>query len=122
MVRARKGAARRQSKRRLFKLVKGYRGGRHRLLRSVKVAILRARRFSYRDRKARKRDLRRLWILRINAACRQRGTRYSRFIRALKDAGIEIDRKILAHLAVVDPPAFDAILQTAQAQPALADP
>lgn len=114
MVRARKGAARRQSKVRLFKVVKGYWGGRRKLLRTVKVAILRSRRFAFRDRKRRKRDLRRLWILRINAACRQRGTRYNQFIAGLKEAGIEVNRKMLAHLAVVDPAAFDQLVAAAQ--------
>lgn len=118
MVRARRGAATRQSKRRLFKLVKGYWGGRRRLLKSVKVAILRARRFAYRDRRNRKRDLRRLWILRINAACRQRGLRYSRFIHGLGQANVEVNRKMLAHLAIVDPAAFDALVHVAQGQPA----
>lgn len=118
MVRARKGAARRQAKRRLFKAVKGYRGGRKRLLRTVKVAILRSRQYAYRDRKVRKRDLRRLWILRINAACRQRGTRYGIFIHGLKQAGIELNRKILAHLAVIDPAAFDELVSISQGTPA----
>ena len=117
MVRARKGAARRQAKKRLFKAAKGYRGARHRLLKSVKVAIMRARQFAYRDRKVRKRQMRRLWIIRINAACRQRGTRYNRFIKGLSDAGVEIDRKLLAHLAVIDPAAFDALLAVAQGEP-----
>lgn len=120
MVRARKGAARRQSKRRLFKQVKGYRGGRRRLLRTVKAAILRAGQFAYRDRKVRKREMRRLWIIRINAACRQRGTRYSLFINGLNNAGVEVNRKMLAHLAVIDPPAFDALVALAQGEPATA--
>jgi large subunit ribosomal protein L20 len=118
MVRARKGAARRQSKRRLFKVVKGFRGGRRRLLKSVKVAILRARRFSYRDRKTRRRNLRALWIVRINAACRQRGTRYNLFIHGLAKAQVKVNRKILAHLAVVDPAAFDSLVAVAAGQPA----
>lgn len=114
MVRARKGAARRQSKVRLFKSAKGYWGGRRKLLRTVKVAILRSRRYAFRDRKRRKRDLRRLWILRINAACRQRGTRYNLFMHGLKSANIEVNRKMLAHLAVVDPAAFDALVNCAK--------
>ncbi|HVJ80769.1 MAG TPA: 50S ribosomal protein L20 [Planctomycetia bacterium] len=113
MVRARKGAAVRQAKRRLFKLVKGYRGGKKNLLRTLKVAILRARRFAYRDRRVRRREFRKLWILRINAACRQRGTRYNLFIHGLAKAGVEIDRKMLAHLAVVDPVAFDHLVTIA---------
>lgn len=114
MVRARKGAARHQSKKRLFRIARGYRGGKHRLLKTVKVAILRARRFAFRDRRRRKRDLRRLWILRINAACRQRGLRYSQFMNGLKRAEIRLNRKMLAHLAVIDPAGFDAIVQVAQ--------
>jgi large subunit ribosomal protein L20 len=111
MVRARKGAARRQAKRRLFKAVKGCRGGRRRLLRTVKSTIIRSRRFAYRDRRTRKRDLRRLWIIRISAACRMRGTRYNIFIHGLAEAKIEINRKMLAHLAVIDPAAFDQLVQ-----------
>ena len=114
MVRATKGAARRQAKRRIFKAVKGYRGGARKLLRTAKVAILRAGQFAYRDRKVRKRDFRRLWILRINAACRQRGLRYSEFIHGLKEANIEVNRKMLAHIAIVDPDGFDALVELAR--------
>lgn len=114
MVRARKGAARRQAKRRLFKAVKGSVGGRRRLLRTVKSSIIRSRRFAFRDRRCRKRDLRRLWIIRINAACRQRGIRYSAFIHALASAGVEVNRKMLAHLAVIDPAAFDGLVALTQ--------
>lgn len=114
MVRATKGAAARQAKRRLFKLVKGYRGGRRKLLRTVKVAILRARQTAFRDRRRRKRDMRRLWILRVSAACRARGMRYSLFVHALKLANIEINRKMLAHLAVIDPAGFDTIVENAR--------
>lgn len=113
MVRARRGHARRQSLKRYFKLAKGYTGGRRRLLRTVKQAILRARAFAYRDRRVRKRDMRRLWILRINAACRQRGTRYSIFIHGLQQAGVELNRKMLAHLAYADPGSFDALVAVA---------
>jgi large subunit ribosomal protein L20 len=114
MVRARRGHARRQAKNRIFKLTKGYVGGRRRLLRLAKQAILRARQYAYRDRRVRKRQMRRLWILRINAACRQRGMRYSVFIHHLQEAGVELNRKVLAHLAYVDPTAFDAVMQEAQ--------
>jgi large subunit ribosomal protein L20 len=120
MVRAKKGAASRQAKRRLFKLVKGYRGGRKNLLRTLKVAILRSRRFAYRDRRVRRRTFRSLWILRINAACRQRGTRYSVFINGLQAAGVEINRKMLAHLAIVNPVAFDHLVKIAKGQLAVA--
>lgn len=118
MVRAKKGAATRQSKRRLFKSVKGYRGGRRKLLRTVKAAILKAGANSFRDRRTKKRNIRNLWILRINAACRQRGTRYSVFIHGLATNGIELNRKALAHIAVIDPAAFDALVAVAGAVPA----
>lgn len=114
MVRARQGHARRQSKKRYFKLTKGYVGGRRRLLRTVKQAILRAGRFAFRDRRVRKRDFRRLWILRINAACRQRGTRYAVFIHGIQGAGVEINRKMMAYLAYADPAAFDKLVAIAQ--------
>lgn len=114
MVRTRKGAARRRARRRVIKAVKGYRGGRSKLLRTAKEAILRARQFSYRDRRTRKRDLRRLWIVRVNAACRQRGVRYSRFMHGLKLANVQVNRKMLAHLAVVDPAAFDELVTLAR--------
>ena len=113
MVRATNGAARHQSKKRLFKLVKGYRGGRRRLLRQVKVAILRARQYAYRDRRVRRREMRKLWIIRINAACHQRGTRYSVFMNGLKNANVDLNRKVLSHLAIVDPAAFDRLVTLA---------
>ena len=81
---------------------------------------MRARQFAYRDRRVRRRNLRRLWIVRINAACRQRGTRYNLFIHGLAKAGIEINRKMLAHLAVVDPAAFDSVVELATGQPVAA--
>ena len=118
MVRARKGAARRQSLNRLFKVAKGNFGGHRRLLRTVKVSILRARRFAFRDRKARKRNIRRLWILRINAACRMRGTRYGVFMHGLKLANIDLNRKVLSHLAIIDPAGFDQLVSFAAREPA----
>ena len=86
----------RKRKKSLFKAAKGYRGGRSRLLRTVKDAVDRAREYNYRDRKVRKRDFRRLWIIRINAAVREHGMNYSQFIWGLKSAKIEMDRKTLA--------------------------
>ena len=115
MPRAVKGAARRRAKNRWLKAAKGYRGGRSKLLRTVKETVRRAWAYSYRDRKRRKRDLRRLWIIRINAACRQRNISYSQFIRALSSADIALDRKILADIAVSDPETFDRIVETAGA-------
>jgi len=112
------GAARRRKKNRLFQKAKGYTGGRRRLLRSMKETLVRAEAFAFRDRRARKREFRKLWIIRINAACRERGMRYSEFINGLLRAKIELDRKSLSELAIFDPPAFDAIV--AQAKAALA--
>jgi large subunit ribosomal protein L20 len=109
-MRTLKGAARRQAKRRLFRRVKGYRGGRGSLLRTAKEAVIRAGAYAYRDRRVRKRDFRRLWIVRINAAVRQRGMRYSQFIHGLEKANIALDRKMLAQLAVDDPEAFDQLV------------
>ncbi len=113
-MRTTKGAARTKAKRRLYKKAKGFRGGRGNLLRSVKETLIRAGRYSYRDRRVKKRDFRRLWITRINAACRARGLRYSLFINGLKLANIELDRKSLAEIAVVDPAAFDIIVESAK--------
>jgi large subunit ribosomal protein L20 len=104
-----KGAARRKAKRRLFKKAKGYRGGRSKLLRTVKESVIRAEAYAYRDRRVRKRQFRRLWIIRINAAVRQRGMRYSEFIAGLKKANIELDRKMLAEMAVNDSGGFDTV-------------
>jgi large subunit ribosomal protein L20 len=113
-MRTTKGAARRKAKRRLFGKVKGFRGGRKRLLRTAKETLLRAGKFAFRDRRTRRRNLRALWIIRINAACRQRGLRYSQFMAGLKLAQIELDRKILADMAVNDPTAFDTVVAEAQ--------
>ena len=109
-MRARKGAAATQAKKRLFKRAKGYVGGRRKLLRTVKETLLRAGKFAYRDRKARKRSFRELWIIRLSAACRERGLRYSQLIAGLAKANIELDRKSLSEIAVLDPPAFDAVV------------
>ena len=109
-MRARKGAAATQAKKRLFKRAKGYVGGRRKLLRTVKETLLRAGKFAYRDRRVRKRDFRRLWITRLSAACRERDIRYSQFIAGLEKAKIELDRKSLSEIAVLDPAAFDAVV------------
>ena len=109
-MRTLKGSARRKAKRRLFKKAKGNRGGRGNLLRTVKETLVRAEAFAFRDRRVRKRDFRKLWIIRINAACRQRDLRYSEFIHGLNKAGIELDRKSLAEMAVNDPAGFDTVV------------
>ena len=112
------GAARRKSKKRLFKRAKGYRGGRGNLIRTVKETLLRADAYSYRDRRTRAREFRKLWIIRINAAVRQRGLKYSEFIHGLKKAGIDLDRKTLSEMAIHAPDDFDAVV--AEAKQALA--
>ena len=104
------GGARRRKKNRLFKQAKGYRGGRSKLLRTVKETLVRAGAYSFRDRKVRAREFRKLWIIRINAAVRERGLRYSEFIHGLNKAGIELDRKTLSEMAIHDAPAFDAVV------------
>ena len=113
-MRTSKGAARTKAKRRLFKKAKGYVGGRRRLLRTVKETLIRAGAFAYRDRRVRKREFRRLWITRVNAACRMRDIRYSQFINGLKKANIELDRKMLSEIAIHDPAAFDQIVEEAK--------
>ncbi len=120
MVRTTPGPARRRRKKRLFKRVEGFVGGRRRLLKVAKETLIRAGVFAYRDRRTRKRQFRQLWILRISAAVRARGLRYSQFINGLRKAGIALDRRTLSELAVHDPAAFDQIF--AQAQAALETP
>jgi large subunit ribosomal protein L20 len=114
-MRTTKGAARTKAKRRLFKRAEGFVGGRHRLLRTVKESLARAGAFAYRDRRARKRDFRRLWITRLSAACQERDIRYSQFIAGLKAAKIELDRKSLSEIAIADPAAFDAVMAEVKA-------
>ncbi|HBO44586.1 MAG TPA: 50S ribosomal protein L20 [Planctomycetaceae bacterium] len=109
-MRTTKGAARNRAKNRLFRKTKGYRGGRGSLLRTAKETIVRAGAYAFRDRRVRKREFRKLWIIRINAAVRERGLRYSEFIKGLKMARIELDRKVLSDIAIRDPEAFDQIV------------
>jgi large subunit ribosomal protein L20 len=113
-MRTTKGAARTKAKRKLFKRAKGYRGGRGRLLRTVKETLIRSGVFAFRDRRVKKRTFRRLWITRISAACRQRGMNYSTFINGLKKANVELDRKSLSEIAICDPKGFDSIVETAK--------
>lgn len=116
MPRAKGGAKTRQRRKKVLKKAKGYVGGRHRLYRTANETVLRAGAFAYRDRKAKKRLSRSLWIVRINAACRMAGLSYSRFIAGLKKAGIALDRKVLAEIAFADPKAFAKLAETAKAQ------
>lgn len=114
MPRVRKGAARHQAKKRLFKAVKGFRGPRGKNLRLAKEALVRSTVGATRDRRRKKRDFRALWITRINAACRSRSIRYSQFIHGLKAAQVGINRKMLSELAIHDPESFDRIVELAQ--------
>lgn len=113
-MRTRNGAARHKSKKRVFKRAKGYVGGRSRLIRTAKETLTRAGVFAYRDRRVKKREFRRLWIVRISAACKQHGLSYSRFIGGLKKANIELDRKQLSEMAIHDPAGFEAVVEKAK--------
>ena len=97
----------------MLRKARGYYGTRSRHKQQAKVALMRAGRFAYRDRRNRKRDYRRLWITRITAACRMRGTRYSVFIHGLQRAGILLNRKMLSQTAIEDPATFDKLVDTA---------
>src|SRR5713101_5162120 len=116
MTRARSGKTVLRSRRRLRKLTKGFRLSRHNLVRQSTVTLIRSRVYAFRDRRVRKRMFRRLWIIRVNAACRMRGLRYSEFINGLQLAQVELDRKTLADLAVHDPETFGKIVDLAKAQ------
>jgi len=116
MPRATNSVASRRRRKKVLKQARGYWGGRSRLFRTAREAVDRAQRYAYRDRRTRKRDLRRLWIVRINAAARLNGLSYSQLIYGLGRAGVEINRKILADLAVRDPEAFAAVAAEAKSQ------
>jgi len=105
----------RRRRKKWLKAAKGYVGGRSRLYRTARVTVERALAYSYRDRRQRKRQFRRLWITRINAASRQHGLSYSKFAGGLKKAGIKLDRKVLAGLAVTEPEAFAAVVDAVKA-------
>src|SRR5690606_40408138 len=114
MARATNAVARHRKKKRYLRAAKGYWGARSKLWRIAKNAVERGWQYSYRDRKQRKRQFRRLWIMRINAAAREHDMSYSRFMNGLKRAGIEINRKVLADLAVRDPAAFGELVAQAR--------
>jgi large subunit ribosomal protein L20 len=115
MARVKRGFAAHRRHRRVIKQAKGYWGRRHSLYKTAKEAVMHAGQYAYRDRRQRKRDFRRLWIARINAAARERGMRYSLFMDGVRKAGIALDRKVLADLAVRDPDAFEQVVVAAQA-------
>lgn len=113
-MRIKRGVTARRRKKRVLKLAKGYWGRRKNNLRRAKETIIRALAYSYRDRRQKKRNFRALWIVRINAAVRPLGLSYSRFIDALKKAGIELDRKSLSELAIRDTEAFKSVVESAK--------
>jgi len=118
MPRVKRGTMTRKRHNRILTRAKGYWGARHRWYTQAHEAVMHAAQYAYRDRRTRKRDFRRLWIARINAACRAQGITYSRFINGLDRAGVTLDRKVMADLAVNEPAAFTALVQ--QASQALA--
>ncbi|AJY50563.1 MULTISPECIES: 50S ribosomal protein L20 [Halomonadaceae] len=115
MTRVKRGVVARRRHKKVLKLAKGYYGARSRVFRVAKQAVIKAGQYAYRDRRNRKRQFRALWIQRINAGARVNGMSYSRFVGGLKKAGIEIDRKVLADLAVHEKAAFAAIVEKAKA-------
>jgi large subunit ribosomal protein L20 len=114
MSRVKHAVATRKHRKRVLNAAEGQWGGRHRFYRRAKESVAKGMMYSYRDRKAKKRDFRALWIARINAACREHGVSYSRFINGLKKAKIALDRKILSELAVSDKKAFGKLVETAK--------
>lgn len=120
MPRAKGGTKTRARHKKKLKLAKGYYGAKSKLFRTATEAVDRAQQYAYRDRRNRKREFRRLWISRITAACRNNGMLYSRFINALKKAGIELDRKVLSDMTIRDPGGFTKLIDTAKAKMARA--
>jgi large subunit ribosomal protein L20 len=115
-MRVKRGFKARRRRKKVLKLAKGFRGGRSKLFRTATDAVDKALMYAYRDRKARKREFRKLWIARINAAARMNNLSYSKFINGLKLANVEVDRKVLAELAVSDPSGFTQIAKLASEQ------
>ena len=118
MPRVKRGVAANRRKRRILRRAKGYYGGRGNLLKTAREAVEKGWKYAYRDRRQRKRQFRGLWIARINAAAREHGLSYSKLIHGLKEAGVELDRKSLAALAVSDPKAFADLAELAKTQAA----
>jgi len=118
MPRVKRGVAAKKRKSRILQQAKGYFGARGNLLKTAREAVEKGWKYAYRDRRQRKRDFRGLWIARINAAAREHGISYSRLVHGLKAAGVEVDRKILAELAVEDPKAFGDLAELAKSQAA----
>ena len=113
MARVTRGFKARRRRNKVLKLAKGFRGGRHKLYRTATEAVDRALSYAYRDRRNKKRDFRRLWITRISAAAKQNGTNYSQLMGGLKKAGVELDRKVLSNMAILDPNGFSQVVKLA---------
>jgi large subunit ribosomal protein L20 len=109
MPRVKRGFKARRRRNKVLKAAKGYRGGQSKLFKTASISVDRAGMYAYRDRRAKKRDFRKLWIIRINAAARENGLSYSRLMGGLHEAGIDLDRKLLADMAVNDPAAFSEV-------------
>jgi large subunit ribosomal protein L20 len=114
--RVKRGVHAKKKHKKILQLAKGYRGAKSKTFKAAKEQVLKSLTYAYRDRKVRKRDFRKLWIVRINAAARQNGLSYNRFMNGLKMANIEIDRKVLSDMAIDDPQAFAQLAETAKKQ------
>ena len=115
MARVKGGYTTRQRRKKVLKAAKGYYGGKHRLFKTAKQAVMKSGQYAYIGRKQKKRDFRRIWITRISAACKANGTNYSTFMNGLKKAGIDLNRKMLSEIAISDPTAFTALVESAKA-------
>lgn len=115
MPRVRPGHATRRRRKRVLRAAKGYRGTRSKLFRVAKQAVIKAGQYAYRDRRAKKREFRALWIRRLSAACSARGISYSHFIGGLKRADVFLNRKMMSEVAIADPPAFDKLVELSRA-------
>jgi large subunit ribosomal protein L20 len=116
MARVKRGVTARARHKKLLKKAKGYYGGRSRVFRAAKQQVIKSGQYAFRDRRVKKREFRALWIVRINAAANEHGMSYSRFIHGLAEAGVDLDRKVLADIAVQDKPAFAKLVEQAKAQ------
>ncbi len=114
MARVKNGAVTKARHKKVLKQAKGYFGSKHRLYKSAKEQLMHSGQYAYRDRKQKKREFRKLWITRINAACRENGISYSRFIEGLNKAGVEVNRKMLSEIAINDPKAFTELVEVAK--------
>ena len=115
MARIKGAMATRKRRKKVLKAAKGYYGGKHRLFKTAKQAVMKSGQYAYIGRKQKKRDFRRMWITRISAACKANGMNYSTFMNGLKKAGVDLNRKMLSEIAIADPAGFTALTETAKA-------